>query len=298
MALSTTVNGQTTKASTSDTVTFHDMPRSHVESVPEPAPALQQISAELSGILSGGSPNASIQFVLSVQNMGRQEAKIQDPLDIFSLQFSTAGDKLIHVPDRVAKALADIGLPKGTIPGARRDEPYPAPIRFRRIVRGTLASYEKEESITIPVGGKVQIEFESEPVVMERVTEALRTEPAQNAKSFKTRATISLVAAPLQPGMGARLMKTGWLFFNAAGPIMAMAFSRRRAAPIGRRSAAPLPHVYLSTSSMVVSPAKMLRRPSWRSVTMPSSTAFCLMDTVAARSLMSSRNGSVIFISS
>jgi hypothetical protein len=32
-------------------------------------------------------------------------------------------------------------------------------------------------------------------------------------------------------------------------------------------SFAHFPHVYFSTSSMVVSPAKMLRKPSWRSVT-------------------------------
>ena len=53
-------------------------------------------------------------------------------------------------------------------------------------------------------------------------------------------------------------------------------------------------YVYLSTSSMVVSPAKMLRKPSWRSVIIPSSTAFCLIVTVGARSLINSRTGSVI----
>src|SRR4029453_7305049 len=58
------------------------------------------------------------------------------------------------------------------------------------------------------------------------------------------------------------------------------------------------PHVYLSTSSTVVSPAKMLRKPSWRSVTIPSSTAFCFKVTVGARSLISSRIGSVSLNSS
>ncbi len=57
-------------------------------------------------------------------------------------------------------------------------------------------------------------------------------------------------------------------------------------------------YVYFSTSSMVVSPAKMLRKPSWRSVTIPSSIAFCLIVTVGARSLINSRIGSVIFRSS
>ena len=53
-------------------------------------------------------------------------------------------------------------------------------------------------------------------------------------------------------------------------------------------------HVYFSTSSIVVSPAKMLRKPSWRSVIIPSSIAFCLIVTVGARSLINSRIGSVI----
>ena len=57
-------------------------------------------------------------------------------------------------------------------------------------------------------------------------------------------------------------------------------------------------HVYFSTSSIVVSPAKMLRKPSCRSVTMPSSIAFSLSVTVGARSLISSRSGSVIFSNS
>ena len=57
-------------------------------------------------------------------------------------------------------------------------------------------------------------------------------------------------------------------------------------------------YVYFSTSSIVVSPAKMLRKPSWRSVIIPSSTAFCLIVTVGARSLINSRIGSVILRSS
>jgi hypothetical protein len=42
-------------------------------------------------------------------------------------------------------------------------------------------------------------------------------------------------------------------------------------------------YVYFSTSSIVVSPAKMLRNPSWRSVTIPNSIAFCFKTTVGAR---------------
>ena len=57
-------------------------------------------------------------------------------------------------------------------------------------------------------------------------------------------------------------------------------------------------YVYFNTSSNVVSPLKTLRNPSWRSVTIPSSIAFCFSATVGARSLISSRSGSVIFINS
>ena len=59
-----------------------------------------------------------------------------------------------------------------------------------------------------------------------------------------------------------------------------------------------LDQVYLTTSSMVVSPSKMLRKPSSRKVTMPSSTAFCRRTTVGARSLISARMASLMISSS
>ena len=52
--------------------------------------------------------------------------------------------------------------------------------------------------------------------------------------------------------------------------------------------------VYLTTSSIVVSPSKMLRKPSSRSVTMPSSTAFWRITTVGARSLIRARMASLM----
>ena len=44
---------------------------------------------------------------------------------------------------------------------------------------------------------------------------------------------------------------------------------------------------------MVVSPSKMLRKPSSRNVTMPSSMAFCRTTTVGARSFINVRMGSL-----
>ncbi len=57
-------------------------------------------------------------------------------------------------------------------------------------------------------------------------------------------------------------------------------------------------YVYFRTSSIVVSPSKILRRPSARSVVMPSSMAFCRMTTEGARWVISSRIGSVMSSSS
>ena len=67
-------------------------------------------------------------------------------------------------------------------------------------------------------------------------------------------------------------------------------------ANVGGNGKSPVPpagYVYFSTSSMVVSPSKMQRRPSWRRVTMPSSIAFCRITTLGARSLINSRIGSL-----
>ena len=57
-------------------------------------------------------------------------------------------------------------------------------------------------------------------------------------------------------------------------------------------------HVYLTTSSIVVSPSKMLRKPSSRSGTMPSSIAFCRNTIVGARSLINNRTASLMMSSS
>src|SRR5262249_35827481 len=60
----------------------------------------------------------------------------------------------------------------------------------------------------------------------------------------------------------------------------------------------PFAQVYFTTSSIVVSPSKILRKPSSRSVTMPISTAFCRRTMVGARSLMSWRRVSLMARSS
>jgi hypothetical protein len=184
---------QTPMPTGAHTVTFRDLLRAHVEPVPEPPPALQQLSVELSGALIGRPPNLSIQFILSLENNGPQEVQILDPLDTLSFNFSTIGKRPIDVPERIPKIVLDTF-------GDKRDLPFPAHVRFRRIVRGTMASYEKEEVVTIPPGGKMQIEFETEPIIMEKVMEALRAETGEDAKSFRAEAFLALLNDPPQPG--------------------------------------------------------------------------------------------------
>jgi hypothetical protein len=196
-----------------NTVTFHETKRLHLDSIPEPPPALEGIAAELSGTVIGQSPNSSVQFVLSLQNNGLRSAEIQEPLRIFSLQFATIGNRLIPVPERFPAFLPKVGRPKDAPPDWKPDLPYPAPIRFRQIVRVNGPSSQKEETITIPPGSWIQVVFETEPVVMERVVKALRTETGERARSFKARATMAL-AAPPQPGVGGRVLISDWIFFT------------------------------------------------------------------------------------
>jgi hypothetical protein len=79
-----------------------------------------------------------------------------------------------------------------------------------------MASYEKEEVITIPSGGKVQIEFESEPIVMEKVMAALRTETGENAKSFQAKGFLPLISDP--PAGGGRPLHSDPISFTIPAP--------------------------------------------------------------------------------
>ena len=102
-----------------NTAPFRDLKLS--KSAPEPPPALQQVTAQLSGTLVGQVPNASIRFVLFLRNDGPQEIKILDPLDSFFLLFATKEDKLIRVPDRISKLAINTSRDK-------KDMPFPAPV--------------------------------------------------------------------------------------------------------------------------------------------------------------------------
>jgi hypothetical protein len=197
----------TSPVASTNTVILHEPKR--LETVPQPPETLRQVSVQLSATLAGQPPNASIAFVLLLENNGLQEVTILDPLEFLSLQFTTMGSKLITVPERMSKF-----VPKHAVPAAKRDAPYPAPIQFRQIVRVNGLSSQKEETITILPGAKIQILFDSEPVVMERIIQALRTETGEAAKSFKARAMLSLVPAPPQPGVGGRSLDSDWIFFT------------------------------------------------------------------------------------
>jgi hypothetical protein len=175
LMIGTCVNAQTVN---SNTVAFHE--RKGVKPISEPA-ALRQITAELSGSLVGQPPNLVIEFVLMLENTGHQEVKIADPLDSLFLRFATVGNKLIAVPERLPKAILNAG-------GDKKNLPFPAPIDVRQIAQRTSVRYQKDEVITIAPGKKIQIVFDTQPVVMEKVNAALQSEAGLNVRSFKAKA--------------------------------------------------------------------------------------------------------------
>jgi hypothetical protein len=201
---SVSMNAQTTNPAAANKVVFQELKRS--ESAPQPPPALQHVTAELSGTLLGQSPNPSIEFVLTLQNNWSQDVKLLDPLDFLYLNLSTEG-KSVAVPNGASRFTTH------TV-GEKKDLPYPSPISFRRIVRNSSVSKDKDEVITIPPGQKIEIVFESEPIVMELVMQALQTEAGERATSFKARATVALVNASAQPGVGGRLLRSDWVFLK------------------------------------------------------------------------------------
>jgi hypothetical protein len=205
------VNAQTISSTPAgNAATFHEPAR--LASAPQPPQALREVAAELSGSLIGQAPNIAIEFVLTLQNNGPQEVKIRDPLDSLLLEVSTATNRPIALPRRVPKALIDSGAPKGRIPGESGDVPYPAPIQFRQTTTTGGVSSQKEETLAIPPGGKVRIVFESEPVVMGKVIEAVQDEKGEAATSFKVRAIMALISAP--PITQSRSLDSDWIIFT------------------------------------------------------------------------------------
>jgi hypothetical protein len=200
-----------------NSVTFRELKLSW-NYVAQPPPTLRQVDAELSGALTGQHPNLSIEFVLLLKNHGPEDVKILDPLDFFSLQFVTSSGWPIKMPRRVPWFLPKVGRSRNAMPGVRPNAPYPEPVQFRQIVRIGVPSAQKEETITIPSATWIQIVFESEPVVMERVIEALRSETGEGAKQFKARAMMSLVTAPPREVVGRRLTESDWMFFSLSQP--------------------------------------------------------------------------------
>ena len=212
VCLITLAKAQTGAQETSSTVAFRDVKR--LESAPQPPEQLREVTAELSGRLVGQLPNISIEFVLTLQNNGRQQIKILDPLNSFRLQLAATDGKSIPLPDRFPKGVPLIGLPKGAPSDTNREAPYPAPVQFREMASANRVSSQKEETITILPGAKIQIVFETEPVVMERVTQTLGTETGEHSPSFKARAILGLLSAPPQADVGGRLLDSDWVFFT------------------------------------------------------------------------------------
>ena len=175
----------------SNTVAFHE--QKGVKPISEPPASLRQITAELSGSLVGQPPNLAIEFVLTLQNTGHQEVKIADPLDSLFLRFATAGNKLITIPEKLPKALLNIK-------GGKENIPFPAAIELRQIVQGTSVRYQKEETIKIPPREKVQIFFDTQPIISEKLNVALQSEAGRCARSFKAKAGLVLLKAPPESG--------------------------------------------------------------------------------------------------
>ncbi len=193
----TCVSGQTANSST---VPFDE--RKGVQPMSEPPAALRQITSELSGSLVGQPPNLGIEFVLSLQNNGNQEVKIADPLDSLFLRFATIGNKLITIPERLPKAVLNIKSGKENIP-------FPAAIEVRQIVHGASVRYQKEQFIRIAPGEKVQIVFDTQPIVMEKVNAAPQVEAERSVRSFKAKAGLVLLNAP--PDTGGRSVESDWI---------------------------------------------------------------------------------------
>ena len=189
----------TAQIANSNKVAFHERDGSHPRSK---TPVLKQISAELSGSLVGQPSNLTIEFVLTLENTGPEELKIADPLDSLFLMFTTTKNKLITVPQRKFQDLY--------ISGEKKNIPYPAPIEFRQIVQGTSVRYQKEEVVTIGPREKVQIVFDTKPVVMQNINAAVQSEGS--ARSFKAKAHLGLVTAP--PKGGGRAVESDWISFS------------------------------------------------------------------------------------
>jgi hypothetical protein len=200
LIIGTCVSAQTVN---SNTVAFHE--RKGVHPISEPPAPLRQITAELSGSLVGQPPNLAIEFVLTLQNTGHQEVKIANPLDSLFLRFATSENKLITVPARLPKAVLNIKSEKENIP-------FPAAIELRQIVQGNSVRYQKEEVITIAPGEKIQIVFDTQPVIMEKVNAALESEAGRSGRSFKAKAGLVLLNAP--PQAGGRSVESDWAFFS------------------------------------------------------------------------------------
>ena len=187
----------------SNTVAFHE--NKGVKPISEPPASLRQITAELSGSLVGQPPNLAIQFVLTLQNTGDEEVKIADPLDSLFLRFATIENKPISAPERMPKAILNVK-------GGKDKIPFPAAIELRQIVQGTAVRYQKEEIITIPPHEKVQIVFDTQPIISEKLNAALQSEAGGSARSFKAKAGLVLLNA--SPQSGGRSVESDWLSFS------------------------------------------------------------------------------------
>ena len=187
----------------SNAVAFHE--REGGKPITEPPAALRQLTAKLSGGLIGQSSKVAIEFVLILKNTGDQEVKIANPLDSLFLGFATLQNRAIPVPERLPKGVMNIG-------GDKTNVPFPAPIEVRQILQGTSVSYEKMEVMVIQPGEEVRITFDTQPVVIQKITAALASENGTSARSFKARARLVLLSRSSE--IGGRSVESDWMSFS------------------------------------------------------------------------------------
>jgi hypothetical protein len=189
--------------SNSNAVAFHE--REGGKPITEPPAALRQLTAKLSGSLIGQPSKLAIEFVLILKNTGNQEVKIANPLDSLFLGFATLQNRPIPVPERLPKGVMNIG-------GDKTNVPFPALIEVRQILQGTSVSYQKMEVMVIQPGEEVRVIFDTQPVVIQKITAALAPENGTSARSFKARARLVLLSRSSE--VGGRSVQSDWMSFS------------------------------------------------------------------------------------
>jgi hypothetical protein len=142
--------------------------------------ALTEIVAKISATIAKGDTAASVEISLTLFNAGSSEVQIADPGESLFLHFQGCHYEDIDIP----------GKPMHDSPVAGF---YPAPIKFRQMLRGQRITESKEHVIAIPAKSGVELKFSSEKIVMERIRTAFSSAPAGVSPCVKIEASLALI---------------------------------------------------------------------------------------------------------